>query len=100
MEQITLRLPETMIGELEEEADEKGVSRSEHIRDVIDSRRDTDELRERIKSRENRIKELEEQLSRRSEIEEKVDLLANRVDEKQEPEAPWPVQWYRWWRSE
>lgn len=99
MEQITLRLPETMVEELEEEADKEGVSRSEHIRDVLESRRDTDELRDRIQSREERIDELERQLSRRSEIEEKVDVLAKRVDEENEPDPPWPVRWYRWFRD-
>jgi Arc/MetJ-type ribon-helix-helix transcriptional regulator len=97
MEQITLRLPESLREELEQEADERGVSRSEHIRDVLESRRDTERLRERLESRERRIEELEEQLARRSQIEEKVDVLAERVDE--EPPVPWPVRWYRWFRD-
>jgi len=38
MEQITVRIPEEELAELEAEADEHGVSRSEHIRTVLESR--------------------------------------------------------------
>lgn len=92
MEQITVRLPESMIEELEKEAEEEGVSRSEHIRDVLESRRDTERLRSRIET-------LEEQLARRSQVEEKVDVLAKRVEDRDEPGPPWPVRWWRWFRE-
>jgi len=95
MEQITLRVPETLLEKLEKEADKHGVSRSEHIRNVLESRRDTERLRERLEAREERIDELEEQLARRSQIEEKIDTLAKRDSE---PSPPWPVRWYRWVR--
>ena len=40
MEQITLRIPENTLTAVEREADEHGTSRSEHIRDVLESRND------------------------------------------------------------
>jgi DNA repair exonuclease SbcCD ATPase subunit len=79
MEQITLRLPTDLLEELDEEADEAGVSRSEHVRDVLRTRADTNELRDRIEQKEDRIQQLEEQLARRSQLEEKIEALPDRV---------------------
>lgn len=105
MQQITVRLPDEMIDALEEEAEEQGVSRSEHMRNVIGSRRDADQLHEeiarleeRLESRETRIDELEEQLARRSQVEDKVDTLAKRVEDSAAPDPPWPIRWVRWFR--
>jgi predicted nuclease with TOPRIM domain len=107
MEQITLRLHQRTLAELEREADALGVSRSEHVRDVIESREDADalraeveELRERVDRREERVDELEEQLARRSQVEEKVDVLAQRVEERdRSADAPFFVKWWRWARG-
>lgn len=55
MEQITVRLPGELLAELEAEADEAGVSRSEYIRDVLRTREHTDALRDRIADKEARI---------------------------------------------
>lgn len=54
--------------ELEAEANERGVSRSEHISDAVESREDTAGLRERPESREERIDKLEAQLGWRSQL--------------------------------
>jgi metal-responsive CopG/Arc/MetJ family transcriptional regulator len=96
MEQTTLRLPESLLAELDDEADEHGVSRSEHVREVLRTRRDTERLQDRLAAREERIEELEEQLSKRSQIEEKIDDLAER---DREPDAPFFVDWWRWARD-
>lgn len=105
MQNVSIRLPEDLVEELDDESDEKGVSRTKHIRTILESRhehtvtadehrqlqrehaqaqRDTDRLRDRLESREKRIDDLEEQLGKRSEIEEKVDVLANTVEEREE----------------
>lgn len=84
-----------MLAELEREAEERGVSRSEHIRDTLERRGEVARLRSRLEQREERIDKLEEQLSRRSQVEEKIDTLAKRTEE---PDAPFFVRWYRWWR--
>lgn len=96
MEQITLRLPARTLAGLEREAAERGVSRSEHVRDVLESRAEVRGLRERLERREARIDDLEEQLRRRSEVEEKIDTLATR---QEETDAPFFVRWVRWYRS-
>lgn len=57
MEQTTIRLPTELLEELSEEADERGVSRSEHIREVLEERERIDEL-------EQRVDELETELAR------------------------------------
>ena len=99
MQQITVRLPDDLLDELEAEAENAGVSRSEHVRDVLGTRENTDDLRERLEAKEARIQELEQQLARRSEVEEKVDVLAKRVDDADGPAPPWPVRWWRWVRG-
>jgi hypothetical protein len=55
------------------------VSRSEHIRDVLASRRDTERLQERLGAREDRIEDLEEQFRERSRVEEKIEDLPDRI---------------------
>ena len=99
MEPLTIRIREGTKESIEGEASEYSVSVSEHVRELIRKGREYDELRDRLKTREERIEELEEQLSKRSHIEEKVDTLANRVEESEEPTPPFPVRWWRWYRS-
>lgn len=99
MEPLTIRIREETKESLESEASEYGVSVSEYVRDLIEKGREYDDLRERLDSREARIEELEEQLARRSQIEDKVDVLAKRVEETEEPDPPFVVRWWRWWRS-
>jgi uncharacterized coiled-coil protein SlyX len=70
------------------------------MRTLIDKGREYDDLEERLQVREARIDELEQQLTRRSQVEEKVDVLAKRVEDQEEPDPPWPVRWWRWFRSE
>lgn len=99
MEQITLRIREDELEALDAEADELGISRSEHIRDILESRGETEWLRDRLEQRVARVNDLEEQLAKRSEVEEKVDVLARRVEDREAAaDAPFPVRWLRWWR--
>jgi len=98
--QTTIRLDDKLIEEIDEEAEERDVSRSEYVRQILRERHESDELRvendalrERLESREDRISDLEDQLAKRSQIEEKVDTLAKQQDE---PEAPFFIKWYRW----
>jgi metal-responsive CopG/Arc/MetJ family transcriptional regulator len=96
MEQITLRVPIELKKELDGDADERGVSRSEYVREVLRTRRDTERLREQLESREARIDELEEQLAKRSQIESKIDTLAS---QQQVAQAPFFVRWYNYFRD-
>jgi|APHM01.1.fsa_nt_gi Ribbon-helix-helix protein, copG family. len=79
MDQITLRLDESLKTELDNEAEEKGVSRSEHIRYIVESRGEIEYLREQLESRQGRIEELESQLRKRSNIEEKIEDLPEKI---------------------
>lgn len=98
--QVSVRIPLRMKAELEREADERGISRSEYIRTTLESRHEADHLRERLDVREERIDELEMQLAKRSQVEEKVDTLQNRVEDQQSTQnAPFFVRWVQWWRS-
>lgn len=100
MRQITLRLEDDLLEALDEEADSRGVSRSEHVRKALRTRNESDLLRDRVEeletrvadrearveelearldAREERIADLEEQLARRSQLEQKVEDLPDKV---------------------
>jgi TolA-binding protein len=105
--QTTIRLEESLIEDLDTEAEERDVSRSEYMRQILRERRESEELREeidtlrdRLESREERIEELEQQLTRRSQIEEKVEEVALEVrEERKESNAPFFVKWWTWWKE-
>lgn len=104
---ITIRLREELIEELDREAEDNDISRSEYVRQILQDRDEVDELREeierleeRLNSREARIDELETQLRRRSQIEEKVEEMALEVrEERESSNAPFFVKWAKWWRN-
>jgi len=88
--QVSVRIPLRQKAELEAEAAERGVSRSEYIRSILNERDRVEELAERLEIREQRI----------DQIEEKVDVLARRVEDSEETaNAPFLVRWWHWWRS-
>jgi predicted HicB family RNase H-like nuclease len=105
--QTTIRLEDKLVEELDTEATERDISRSEYVRQILRERHESDDLRDevetlrdRIESREDRIQELEEQLTRRSQIEEKVEEVALEVrEEREESNAPFFVEWARWFRE-
>jgi len=106
-EQTTIRLTESLLDEINEEAEERDLNRSEYIRQLLQNRHKADELRdevdtlrEQLASREKRVTELEEQLRKRREIEDKVDEVAMEVKEQRESSnAPFVVKWYKWWKN-
>jgi len=104
---ITIRLREELIDRLDDEAEDKGVSRSEYVREILQDRHRADELEDKVKSlqsqvdsREERIATLEEQLARRSQVENKVDELALELKESRDQDAPFFVKWYRWYKNQ
>ena len=101
--QTTIRIDESLIEDVDSEAEERDVSRSEYIRQILRERHDVEELREevdtlrdRLESREERVSELEAQLARRSNIEDKIGTLVKRQESNN---APFFVKWYRWFRE-
>lgn len=105
-ESITFRIDGDLLDEIDEEAEEEGVSRSEYIRQILHNRRESDilgeevdTLEERIEAREGRIRELEQQLARRSQLESKIEDLPDKIsDIESEPSPPFFVEWVRWFR--
>jgi uncharacterized coiled-coil protein SlyX len=77
--QVSVRIPLRQKAELESEAREKGVSRSEYIRSILNDRHRVTELEERVQRKQDRIDELEEQLTERSRVEEKIENLPDRI---------------------
>ena len=101
--QTTIRLADELVDELDAEASERGISRSEYVRRILRERHKKDELREivatlrdRLDSREDRIETLETQLARRSQLEEKIDTLATQQTAE---EPPFFVEWFNWWKN-
>lgn len=100
---ITIRLQTDLIDRLDDEAEEKDVSRSAYIREILHNRHEATELQqkvetlqERLESRENRVTELEDQLRERSRIEQKVDTLAKK---ERDSNAPFFVKWWKWYQD-
>jgi len=93
MQQITLRLSADMIESLEGEADERGVSRSEHLRDVIDSRHEheaeVDELREEVDELQTEVERLRNEKQLVLEEREEKQKLARYVEEERRVEQQW-----------
>jgi predicted RNase H-like nuclease (RuvC/YqgF family) len=77
--QVAVRIPLRQKAELEAEAREKGVSRSEYIRGILDDRHRVAELEERVQRKQDRIGELETQLTERSRVEEKIENLPDKI---------------------
>jgi Ribbon-helix-helix protein, copG family. len=112
MKNVTVRLRKRVIDQLDNEADEIGVSRSQYVRDILDNRHRADRLQDylqareerietledRLESREERIETLEEQLAQRSELEGKVEDLPEKIRDSDEPDPPFPIKWLRWWQ--
>lgn len=90
MEQITLRVPEDMLESLDDEAAEHDRDRSEHIRDILASRNEHDELQTEVERLRREKRQILDQRNEKNE-------LARYVEEEQEwREAPiW--QRARWW---
>lgn len=107
MEQITLRVPENTLESLDDEATEHDRTRSEHIRQVIESRNEVDKLRteheqevselrqqiddleNEVEQREARIEDLRRQLQAANAKDERVQELARYVEEERRVEQQW-----------
>ena len=85
MQQITLRLPEDVLEDVEAEAEDAGASRSEYLRDVVESRNEHGEDAKRLREDAERLREEADEL--RAHVErlrnEKRQILAQR-EENQE----------------
>jgi SMC interacting uncharacterized protein involved in chromosome segregation len=98
--QVSLRIALRQKAELEAEAAERGISLSQYIRDTLAERQRVPELERRLERKQPRIDELERQLGRRSDIEDKIDELPTKMrQEESKPDAPFFVQWWRWFRD-
>ena len=77
--QVAVRIPLRQKTELEREAAERGISRSEYIRSILADRHQVAELEGRLETRQERIEELETQLTERSRVEEKIEDLPDKI---------------------
>ena len=75
MKQITLRLPEDVVDRLDEEADDRGVSRSEHIRDQLERAELMDRLEAELERERARADDLRRQLAEANRRDEDVSEL-------------------------
>jgi predicted RNase H-like nuclease (RuvC/YqgF family) len=77
--QVAVRIPLREKAELEREASDQGISRSEYIRSILRNRHRADKLEKRLETRNDRVEELETQLGRRSQIEDKIENLPDKI---------------------
>lgn len=101
MEQITLRLPAEVKEEVEEEADEHDQSRSEYLRDVVESRNEHERLRAELEDLQDELdrirREKRQILDERTEKKELAKWAESKADiEERRRRAP---AWERakWW---
>jgi len=94
MQQITLRIPEDTLKTLEKEADEHGVSRSEYIRDVLESREEHAENTEELQTTVERLQREKRMLLEQRD--EHTQLVKYVEHEQSYREASLP-QRLKWW---
>jgi Arc/MetJ-type ribon-helix-helix transcriptional regulator len=97
MDQITIRLPEGLIAELDDEAKNGQYdSRAERIRDVLESRTEVDELRQEVKRLRRERRQILEQRTENQELVSFADQQRS-VLERQEARRFRPI-WTRAFR--
>ena len=94
MQQITLRIREDTLEALDEEAEERGVSRSEHIRDILDSRDDVEDLRTEV---ERLRREKRQILEQREEATELVRYVEDELERRERRDTAPVWTRARWW---
>lgn len=94
MQQITLRIREDTLEALEEEAEERGVSRSEHIRDILDSRDDVEDLQTEV---ERLRREKRQILEQREEATELVRYVEDELERRERRDTAPVWTRARWW---
>jgi metal-responsive CopG/Arc/MetJ family transcriptional regulator len=101
MEQITLRIPQETLESLESEAEEHGVSRSEHIRTVLESRNEheenTAELRSEIDDLETTVERLQNEKRMLLEQTDEHSQLVRYVESEQSYREASLPQRLKWW---
>jgi metal-responsive CopG/Arc/MetJ family transcriptional regulator len=101
MEQITLRIPEDTLESLESEAEEHGVSRSEYVRDVLETRNEhaenADELRTEIDELETALERLQNEKRMLLEQRDEHSQLVRYVESEQSYREASLPQRLKWW---
>ena len=77
--QVAVRLELRRKAQLEREAAELGVSRSEYIRDILGDRHRADQLADQLEQKKDRIQTLEEQLERRHDLKNEIQELPDKI---------------------
>lgn len=77
--QVAVRLDLRRKAELEREASENSVSRSEYIREILADRHRADELAEEVERKQGRIETLEDQLRERSGLRDEIQQLPDKI---------------------
>lgn len=90
MEQITVRLSSELLEEIEAEANEHDVSRSEYVRDTLESRNEHGELQTEVERLRREKRQILEQREEKNE-------LANYVEEEQQWRSAPLWKRAKWW---
>lgn len=84
MQRVTFKIGEETLEAVDDEADEEGVSRSEYLRMIVDSRHDAARLRTEVddlrEEYEGKLAEARNRASAANQENERVDKLANYVE--------------------
>lgn len=97
MEQITVRVPEDMLESLDAEAEERDRDRSEHIRAVLASRHEHDELRNEVNDLQTEVERLRREKRQVLEQREENQKLVRYVDHELEWRSAPLTKRLKWW---
>ena len=97
MAHLSLRVDDELIDELDAEADERGVSRSDYVRNTLENRHRADELEARL---DDLRRQLREANSQRDDVDEIVEYaqkekeVAERREERRDAPLWRRMRWY------
>lgn len=87
MQNVTLRMDEEFVETLDSEADERGLSRSDYIRNILKSRDDTNELQREIDALQRKNGDLRSQLQAANQRIDASNEIVEYVEEQRELES-------------
>lgn len=86
MQNVTLRMDEEFVETLDSEADDRDLSRSDYIRNILQSRHDTSDLQREIDALQRKNNELRSQLQAANQRIDASNELVEYVEEQREME--------------
>jgi Arc/MetJ-type ribon-helix-helix transcriptional regulator len=102
MERVTVSIESEQLALIDELSQDNGPcdNRSESMRYVIDSYEKDRDFEQEVRDLENRLDESRNREIARDNTQEQIAQLRQDLEQEQQSDnAPWPVEWYRWFKN-